>query len=58
MKIYVGFVEIETDYPIAVALSTSKKEIEETLQTYSCNFVKWVEEYNLLNEVFVNLDLR
>lgn len=58
MKVYVGFVEIETDYPIAVALSINEKEIEETLQSYSCNFVKWVEEYDLLNEVFVNLDLR
>lgn len=58
MKVYVGFVEIETDYPIAVALSTSKKEIEETLQSYSCNFVKWVQEYDLSNKVCINLDLR
>lgn len=58
MKVYVGIVEIETNYPIAVALSTNKKEIEETLQSYSCNFIKWVEEYDLSNEVLVNLDLR
>jgi hypothetical protein len=58
MKVYVGFVEIETDYPIAVVLGTNKKEIEETLQSYSCNLLKWVEEYDLSNEVSVNLDLR
>lgn len=58
MKVYVGFVEIETDYPIAVALSINEKEIEETLESYSCNFVKWVQEYDLSNKVCISLDLR
>lgn len=58
MKVYVGFVEIETDYPIAVALSTNEKEIEEIFKSYSCNFLKWIQEYDLSNNVCISLDLR
>ena len=58
MKVYVGFVEIETGYPIAVVLSTNEEVVEKTIQCYASDCVKWKEEYDLSNEILVNLDLR